>query len=129
MKIYLDQAQKILKDNYWKDSSLYKKPVRQEIEAFLNVGNNRGHTCLHYASVRGNVDMLQYLESLGANINAISSEGQNLFHSAAEKDQLPSFLYFNQKLDLNAVDNKNWTVLHEACSSGSESVVEYLLAQ
>lgn len=55
MKIMVDHIRKLSEHNYWKNNSVYKKPVKQEIQALINEGNAQGYTCLHYASYRGNI--------------------------------------------------------------------------
>lgn len=75
------------------------------------------------------MEAIKYLESLGGNISSTSKTGASLLHSAAERDEINSFLYLYDKLDLNSVDHQQNTPLHFACFSGSENVVEFLLAQ
>jgi ankyrin repeat protein len=54
----------------------------------------------------------------------------NLLHMAAQGDKVGTFLYLhNKNFDINAQDAKNSTALHWAAFSGSDKVVEYLLAQ
>lgn len=53
-----------------------------------------------------------------------------VLHLAAQGDKLSSFLFLhNKKLDLNNCDLKLSTPLHWAAFSGSQKIVEYLLAQ
>lgn len=54
----------------------------------------------------------------------------NLLHMAAQGDKVGTFLYLhNKNFDINAQDAKKSTALHWAAFSGSDKVVEYLLAQ
>ena len=55
----------------------------------------------------------------------------NVLHSAAQGDSISSMLIFCDKFqfDLNEKDFSQSTALHWACYHGSESVVQFLLAQ
>ena len=51
----------------------------------------------------------------------------NVLHMAAQNNKVSSLIYFQGKLDYNAVDQKGSTPLHWASYNGSEQVVSYLL--
>lgn len=54
----------------------------------------------------------------------------NILHYAAQGDKINSILHLHDKeLDINAKDLKKSTPLHWACYSGSDKIVQYLLAQ
>jgi ankyrin repeat protein len=42
-----------------------------------------------------------------------------MLHLAAQKDQVPTFIYFRDRIKLNSKDNKGSTALHWASFSGS----------
>lgn len=48
---------------------------------------------MHYASLRGNVEMMKYLEKMGGSILIVTKSRLNLVHSAAQGDALASLLY------------------------------------
>lgn len=56
--------------------------------------------------------MIKWIEDLGGNLMCTTKTGLNLLHSAAQGDKLAPILYLYSRLDLNAVDYKNSTVLH-----------------
>ena len=81
---------------------------------------------LHWACVRGHVDVAKLLLSRGANMACLNSEKWSPIHYAAEKDQvkvLQQLLAFNG--NLNIVGNNGWTPLHLAAAEG-HSKVRYL---
>ena len=129
MKVFVEHAKKVLEKQYWASNNPYKKSVKQSIQALVNEGNVEGFTCLHYASYRGNVEMIRFLESLGANVLMLTKAGLNALHLAAQGDQVKSAIYLHDKFDINAVDNKKGTPLHWASYIGSEEVSRFLLAQ
>lgn len=102
---------------------MYKKPVKQAIQALINDGNSQGFTCIHYAAYKGNVEMLKLFESLGGNLMATSKTGFTILHSAAQGNKLAPILYLYKKSELtmsfNITDRKKSTLLHEAAKAGS----------
>ena len=133
VKVFLEHIKKVYEGEYWKNSQIYKKPVKQAIQALVNDGNVQGFTCLHYAAYRGNIEMIKLFESLGGNLMATNKTGFTVLHSAAQGNKLAIVLYLYKKTELtmsfNIADRKKSTLLHEAAKAGSESVVEFLLAQ
>ena len=93
VKIFLEHIKKVYDGEYWNNNSVYKKPVKQAIQAFVNDGNSQGFTCLHYAAYRGNMEMIKLFESLGGNLNATNLKGFTVMHSAAQNNQLAPLLY------------------------------------
>ena len=61
MIIYVEKIKSIFERKYWQDTTVYKRPVNLEIQAIINEVNADGFTCLHYASYRGNVDMIKFI--------------------------------------------------------------------
>ena len=52
------------------------KYLVEELHADVNEYDHEGNTALHHAAARGDVEMIQYLVSKGANVQAISREGR-----------------------------------------------------
>jgi ankyrin repeat protein len=48
----------------------------EELHADVNAFDNEGNTALHHAAARGDIEMIQYLVSKGANVKAVSREGR-----------------------------------------------------
>lgn len=96
-----------------------------DIDATLGQVKN---TALHVAADCGNSDIVEFLVSLGANIEATDKHGQTPLHLAAlaGNDDIVEQLVMAGS-DLDAKDRNGWTPLHEAASSGQASVVELLM--
>jgi ankyrin repeat protein len=52
------------------------KYLVEELNADVNEFDHEGNTALHHAAARGDVEMIQYLVSKGANVQAVSREGR-----------------------------------------------------
>jgi ankyrin repeat protein len=52
------------------------KYLVEELHADVNAFDNEGNTALHHAAARGDIEMIQYLVSKGANVKAVSREGR-----------------------------------------------------
>lgn len=95
----------------------------------MNETNNEGFTPIHFASYKGNVEMIRLLENLRASIVLETKAGLNVLHLAAQGDRMASVIHFYDRFDLNCLDAKKGTPLHWACYMGSENVAAFLLAQ
>lgn len=119
--------------NLTKDSSLSnEEKTKNEIifKNFINSKTETEHlTPLHYASFRGNIKIIKLLISNHADINALSLNGLNMLHKAAQGNKPSAIIYFNKKynIDLNSTDNDNLNALHLATISGMDNSVELLL--
>ncbi len=52
------------------------KYLLEELHADVNAADHEGNTALHNAAARGDVEMIQYLVSKGANVKAVNREGK-----------------------------------------------------
>jgi hypothetical protein len=52
------------------------KYLVEELHVDVNEYDHEGNTALHHAAARGDVEMIQYLVSKGANVQAVSREGR-----------------------------------------------------
>jgi ankyrin repeat protein/beta-lactamase regulating signal transducer with metallopeptidase domain/Tol biopolymer transport system component len=90
-----------------------------------------GATALHYAAMRGNKDMVEFLLSGDANVNAKDKHyGFIPLHRAAaagHRDLVE--LFIAKGADVNAKDNWAWTPLHYACQKNHKDTVALLLAR
>ena len=131
-EIIIEQTKKRL--NLTKDSSLSEeeKSVNEEIfKNFINAktqGDNL--TALHYASFRGNIKIIKLLIENHAEINALSTNGYNMIHKAAQGNKPSAIVYFYKKynMELETTDENQMTALHIAAHSGMENSVIYLLS-
>ena len=85
---------------------------------------------MHYASFRGNLKIIKLLIENSADINALSINGLNMLHKAAQGNKPSIIVYYNKKynMDLNSTDKDNLNALHLATISGMDSSVVYLLS-
>ena len=59
------------------------------------------------------------LEEYGANPSITNSTLLNVLHMSAQNNKVSSMIYFANKVDINAADEKGHTPLHWAAYSGS----------
>jgi ankyrin repeat protein len=52
------------------------KYLLEELGADVNARDHEGNTALHHAASRGDVEMILYLVSKGADVKAVNREGQ-----------------------------------------------------
>ena len=102
----------------------------QTLENFINAKNKEGFTALHYAVSNGNIKIVQLLKKFGANLEAVTNNGKNIMHLAAESNQPTMLIYLllNEAQDISSVDENGSTPLHWACYYGAEESVNYLLS-
>ena len=101
----------------------------KKLTDFINFKNKEGITALHYSVINGNIKIFQLLKKYGANLEAVTNNGKNIMHLAAESNQ-PSmmiYLYLNEAQDISSVDENGSTPLHWACYYKAEECVNYLL--
>ena len=87
-------------------------------------------TPLHYASYRGNIKIIKLLIENNADVNALSYNGLNMLHKAAQGNQPSAIVYFHKKYNmrLDSTDNDQLNALHLAAISGMDNSVIYLLS-
>lgn len=97
---------------------------------FINKQNIDGLSALHYAAFRGNLPVIKYLTSLGANPFLKDKDGHNVLHIASQGDQVAAIYYFitNFSFDLNEKDTRDSTPLHWAAYLNKEIALSYLIA-
>ena len=101
----------------------------KKLENFINTKNKEGFTALHYSVIIGNIKIFELLKKFGASVDAITNNGKNLMHLAAESNQ-PSmivYLYLKEAQEINSIDEMGSTPLHWACYYKAEESVNYLL--
>ena len=105
--------------------------TKEEFKNLINVKNERGVVALHYASFKGNVDIIKYLINYGADVTSNTSRELNVIHYAAQGNQPNSLIYFylfhRNVIDLEKVDNGGSTPLHWASYSSAIEIALYLI--
>jgi len=79
------------------------------------------YSSLLYAAFKGNIQIIEMLIKIGANIKHKNKFGIGVLHVAAQGDQ-PIVIYFFRKLGVNLrePDTRGSTPLHWACWSKAE---------
>jgi palmitoyltransferase len=132
VKIIVELTKKRLKLTPESSISNEEKEKNEKIfKNFINSKTQTEHlTPLHYASFRGNLKVMKLLISNHADINALSLNGLNMLHKAAQGNKPSAIIFYNKKynIDLNSSDNDNLNALHLATIAGMDSSVIYLLS-
>jgi palmitoyltransferase len=132
VKIIVELTKKRLK--LTPEFSLSNEEKEKNEKIFKNFINSKTQTeyltPLHYASFRGNLKVMKLLISNHADINALSLNGLNMLHKAAQGNKPSAIIFYNKKynIDLNSSDNDNLNALHLATIAGMDSSVIYLLS-
>jgi len=101
-------------------------------DAIINEEKKPLLTLLHLvAKDDSDVEVLEYLISQGADVNARDDYGSTPLHMAAQYNPNVEVLKYliSQGADVNVGDVDGWTPLHVAAKSNSKEVVEYLVSQ
>ncbi len=108
----------------------FKKRIsREELKNYFNKRCHSGYTPIHYASFRGNIDLIEILIENGADYYIKSLKGLNVLHLASQGDRVESLIFFKEKykMDISEKDFNGSTPLHWACFTGSENCLNFLL--
>eukprot|EP00743_Colponemidia_sp_Colp-15_P005548 GILK01005968.1.p1 GENE.GILK01005968.1~~GILK01005968.1.p1 ORF type:complete len:550 (+),score=89.42 GILK01005968.1:52-1650(+) len=101
----------------------------QLLKDWANKQTEEGFTCLHFASFRGDMELLRVLMETGANVQIKNKQGLSALHVAAQGNQPAALaLLLQMGLSLNDTDDKGSTPLHWATFLRSELAVHYLLS-
>ena len=117
-----------------KDSTLLEEEKSENIEIFKNFINARtqgdNQTALHYASFRGNIKIIKLLIENYADVNAVTSNGYNMLHKAAQGNKPSAIVYFHKKynMDLEATCENKMNALHLSAAIGMDNSVIFLLS-
>ena len=108
-----------------------KNLSKEDLKDFINKQNNKGITALHYASFKGNIDVIQRLIFYGADISALTAKKLNVLHFACQGNKPNSLVFFDfyhkDKINFNKLDEKFSNPLHWACYSAAYECVTFLL--
>jgi len=103
---------------------------KQTIQNWINEKSVQGYTPIHYASYRGNIEIIKYLVEYGADINVVNKKGLNVMHLASQGDRPNSLVYFKEYHNINIElrDGLGSTALHWATYTSSNSSLQFLLS-
>lgn len=94
----------------------------------LNGRDDEGWSPVMYAASNGQLEALQLLAGMGANLNVIDTQGRSLLHIAAGfgHTHIISWL-LESELDINATDFYEMTPLHLAAASNRFNATRLLI--
>lgn len=99
----------------------------EEIKIWIDAKTDEAFHALHFASFKGNIELVRLLEHHGADIYCINHQGLTVIHIAAQGDQPASLIYFQKKgLSIFEKDKKGSTPLHWAAFLGMENSTNFL---
>ena len=105
--------------------------VKRLIRAGVEINNNQGgraSTALMFASVKGHIDVVDCLLSLGADTGAVSPTGRTALMMASERgmvDVVDRILAAG--CNVNAQDNKGFTAMMWAAEGGHVPIIDRLV--
>ena len=104
---------------------------KDELKNYINQKNDSGITPLHFASFKGNIDIIHRLIFYGADIYSLTNKNLNVIDFACQGNKPNSLVYFNYYYDykMDSEKDKVTTPLHWACYSASYECVEFLLTK
>ncbi|XP_049762865.1 ankyrin-1-like [Schistocerca cancellata] len=104
----------------------------EEVCIPLEKCDKNGNTTLLSASlpIYPNLEVLQYLVSSGADLQARNFMGETALHIASRSQSLETFKFLQQSgIPIDSQDLQGKTVLHHAAELGDAQMVKYLLDQ
>lgn len=108
-----------------KGSTSQVRHTAKKLPAILRSGGI--NKALHNAACAGDIQQIERLLSLGADLGVVVNE-QTILSAAAERADLETVTYLiNQGADLNAVDAKHGCALASAAFAGKLDVMKYLI--
>ena len=100
----------------------------KEIDA--NETNKFGTTALHFAALKGDIDIMNLLLGLGANPNRKNNFGITPFMNAVSSGKIEAVMFlFDHKIDANCETTTGMTALMQAVMFGYKEIVEELLSK
>lgn len=108
----------------------YIKAIISEDPGRINKKDQEGNSLLHLAVREGNVDIIKYLASEGANVNIRNIVDETPLHIAANLGNLDVVIQLiSNGADINIKDSIGNTPLHDAVENDQIQIVKYLISQ
>ncbi|XP_049835771.1 serine/threonine-protein phosphatase 6 regulatory ankyrin repeat subunit B-like [Schistocerca gregaria] len=127
-----DEGKSILMDGACHGHLEMVKFLVEEVCIPLEECDRNGNTTLLCASLSmcPNLEVLQYLVSSGADLQARNLMGETALHIASRSQSLETFKFLQQSgIPIDSQDLQGKTVLHHAAELGDAQMVKYLLDQ
>ncbi|KAF2014999.1 ankyrin [Aaosphaeria arxii CBS 175.79] len=96
----------------------------------LAIKDRQGKSMLHYATRRGNLDLICTLLQRpdAASLSMPDYQGRSLLHYATESSRTEVIdVFLTRGVDINVVDSQGRNALHHACMWGNEIAVKHLV--
>ncbi|EAS01377.2 Serine/Threonine kinase domain protein (macronuclear) [Tetrahymena thermophila SB210] len=105
------------------DQLLEKKMIN------INATSRDNYNAAHYACIHGNRQILERLNQIGCNFQAVTSFGRTVLHLASIRGSLECVQYIleNNLCDINQQDHSKSTALHYASANNHDQIVKILL--
>ncbi|OQV18652.1 Death-associated protein kinase 1 [Hypsibius exemplaris] len=113
----------------WYGSIECLRELLAEPKIMINLQNGQQETALHICSSKGALACVEQLVASGADVNVTDGAGTTALVLALRNNQAEVGNFLLTKTRLTLIDGEGCSLLHRACETGSESVVEYLLAK
>ncbi|CAH1775455.1 unnamed protein product [Owenia fusiformis] len=100
------------------------------LDSGLNVDYEKGETALHAAVTAGNIDVVKFLISHGANMHSLEMDpcGLGVLHKASKNNNRSLVeLLLESGIDVNYIDAEGNTALHLACSKKHTDIALLLI--
>jgi ankyrin repeat protein len=108
----------------------YIKAIINKDPTRINSKDEYGNSLLHLAVREGNVDIIKYLVSEGANVNSRNIADEAPIHIAANSGNLDVVIQLiSNGADINVKDSIGNTSLHDAVENDHIQIVKYLISQ
>ncbi|XP_044756655.1 ankyrin repeat and death domain-containing protein 1A-like isoform X2 [Coccinella septempunctata] len=110
------------------DTKGVQRILREPVD--VNSRNNYGRAPIHWASSRGNLDIMEMLMSCNCDIEARDKKGYTILMCAARNNRIEVIDFLLDSLEdlkINAVDNEGQTALFHAALGGHTIVVQRLI--
>jgi palmitoyltransferase len=96
-----------------------KKHNSEKLKDFINEPNDQGVTPLHYASFRGEVQIIKLLVENGGDITKTTKRKLNVIHYCAQGNKPNSLLYFYLKMKENENERNQFKLIRDKDGGGS----------
>ncbi|XP_049839283.1 serine/threonine-protein phosphatase 6 regulatory ankyrin repeat subunit C-like [Schistocerca gregaria] len=104
------------------------KYLLEDVHLPIEACDKHGYTPLLRASASGNLSVVQYLVSSGANLLARTALGETALHLSARSESVETFQFLQQSgVPMDILDIRGRTVLHHAAQFSCPNMVEYIL--
>ena len=104
---------------------------KEKFFEFINQKNKKGIIALHYASFRGNIELIKHYLENGSDVNTETERKLNVVHFACQGNKPNSltyfYLYHKNNIDFEKADAGGSTPLHWACYSSAYESAVYLI--